>query len=93
MKKLYEFYHEEGDYVDFEGMFIAEEKDIEALYGKSIYIGEESQFEIEIDSSDFVVKSDDQEFIDKVSELLGINISGENPVDIYNKQYNLGVVK
>lgn len=90
MKKLYEFYHGCGRMGELEGLFIAEERDIEKIIGKEIYFGEvlgkHSEIIIDIDKIDIVVKTDDQEFIAFAEKYIGKGtLSGHNPLDYYEE--------
>jgi len=85
MKKLYEFYWDCGRMGGLEGLFIAEESSVKAAIGKEIYFGEvlgkHSEVYGTLKEGDCEVKSEDQEFISKLEELLGGTISGYNPLD------------
>lgn len=90
MKKIYEFNWDCGRMGELEGLFIAEESDIEKLIGKEIYFGEVLGKHSEIfgilEEKDLTVKSDDQDFIQKFIETMGDStISGYNPIDYYEK--------
>jgi len=88
MKKLYKFSWFCGRMGDLDGIFVAEDSDVEALIGKNIYFGEvlgkHSEIHGILDAGDVVVKSDDQDFIAKFIEIMGDGtISGFNPLDYY----------
>lgn len=90
MKKIYEFNWDCGQMGELEGLFIAEEFDIEKLIGKEIYFGEVLGKHSEIfgilEEKDLIVKSDDQDFIQKFIEIMGDStISGYNPIDYYEE--------
>lgn len=83
MKKLYEFFWDCGRMGNLTGLFIAEEDEIKAIIGKNLYFGEvlgkHSEISGKLDSEDLIIKSEDLDFIEKLEEILGCNISGYNP--------------
>lgn len=91
MKKLYEMVWDCGRMGMLEGLFVAEESDMDALIGKEIYFGEvlgkHSEICGELEARDIDVKSDDQEFIEKLVKVIGhTSISGFNPFDYYEEE-------
>lgn len=93
MKKLYKFYWNCGRMGDLEGLFVADEIDIEAAIGSEIYfgdvLGKHSDIGDKLSRGDLKVKSEDQELIDKLVELFGgNNISGYNPLDYISEDEN-----
>jgi len=86
MKKIYKYvldYSRMG-YVD--GLFIAEESEIQAAMGKTIYFGEilgkYSEVIDDLTEDSLTVLSDNQDFIAKFIEVMGDGtISGYNPLD------------
>ena len=91
MKKLYSFCWECGRMGDLEGLFIAEENEVKKLIGKEIYFGEvlgkHSEIYGDLEEKDITVKSDDQEFIAKLREIIGRDtISGYNPINYYEEE-------
>ena len=82
-KLLVQFYWDCGRMGDLEGLFITTEDELKSWYGREACFGEvlgkHSEIDGTIDESDFTIKSDDQEFIDKIEEQLGIHLSGFNP--------------
>lgn len=90
MKKLYTMDFDYGRMGKLQGMFVAEESDVENLIGKTLYFGEvlgkHSDIYGELEASDIVVVSDDQDFITKLVEVIGgERISGYNPFDYYEE--------
>ena len=87
MKKLYRFYLDCGRMGSLDGLFIAEDTVVAEAMGKDIYYGEclgkHSEITCELDAAHLTVKSEDQEFISKLEELLGTTLSGFNPINIY----------
>ncbi len=91
MKKLYEFNWDCGRQGEIDGLFIAEEKNVKQLIGKRISFGEvlgkHSDIYGELEDDDLTIKSDDQDFIKKLQEIIGHDtISGYNPFDYYYKE-------
>ena len=89
MKKLYSFFWECGRMGTLDGLFIAEEAKVNAIIGKEIYFGEvlgkHSEIYGRLDEYDLKVKSDDQDFINKLEEVIGHDtISGFNPLTYYD---------
>lgn len=84
-KLLVQFYWDCGRLGDLEGLFITTEDELKSWYGRESYFGEvlgkHSEIDGAIDEGDFTIKSDDQEFIDKIEELLGDHLSGFYPGD------------
>jgi hypothetical protein len=69
-----------------EGLFVTTQEKIDASIGKEVYFGEvlgkHSEIFGPLKREDFIVKSDDPAFIDKLVEIIGSgNISGYNPFD------------
>lgn len=88
MLKLYSFYWDYGRHGSVEGLFVADEKDIEKAMGREVYFGEilgkHSEVYGSLDSDDLKVISEDQEKIEWLIEILGYNVSGYNPLDYVN---------
>jgi hypothetical protein len=65
------------------GLFVCNKNNLEKLYGKYVYFGEmlgnNSDVQGDLEKSDFIIESEDQEFIKKLVEVLGYTISGINP--------------
>ena len=75
---------------ELNGLFVAEETDIKTLIGKNIYFGEvlgkHSEIFGDLEESDLTIKSQDQDFILKLLEIIGRDtISGFNPFDFYEE--------
>lgn len=85
MKKLYQFFWDCGRMGELEGLFVAEDSIVEKAFGREVYFGEvlgkHSEISGTLDREDLTVKSEDQEFIAKLVDLLGEDISGFNPLD------------
>lgn len=91
MKKLYEFYWDCGRMGSLTGIFTAEEESLQELIGKYMYFGEvlgkHSEIDGNLSAQDFTVKSEDQDFINKLIEVFGEGtISGTNPFDYYDPE-------
>ena len=88
MKKLYKFYWYCGRMGGLDGLFVAEELEVQKLVGKEIRFGEvlgkHSDVHGIFSESDLEVKTDDQDFISKLVKIVGNDtISGFNPFDYY----------
>lgn len=85
MRKLYRFFWDCGRMGDVEGLFVATPEQIEKSLGKDVYFGEilgkHSEIYGTLEDGDLDVVSEDQEFIDKLTDLLSENVSGYNPLD------------
>lgn len=83
MKLLVKFHWSCGRQGDVDGLFIVEKDVLEKGYGKRVYFGEilgkHSEIYGTLTREDITVKSEDQDFIAKVEELLGADLSGYNP--------------
>ena len=64
---------------DVSGLFICNKQDLEKIEGKEVYFGEilgkHSEISGTISADDFVIKTEDQEFIQKFIEIMGLVIS------------------
>jgi len=90
MLKLYSFDWDCGRMGDLEGIFVAEESDVNNVLGKEIYFGEvlgkHSEISGEIVDGDIKVIDEDQQFITKLLNVFGLEedggtLSGHNPLD------------
>lgn len=84
-KKLYKFYWDCGRMGNVEGLFVAYDYQIKNIIGKEIYFGEilgkHSEIGGVLNLNDLEVLSEDQEFIDKLIQIVGtMSISGYNPL-------------
>ncbi|WP_422383233.1 hypothetical protein [Roseibium album] len=91
MKKLYQFHWNCGRMGDLDGIFIAEDSEINALIGKEIYFGEvlgkHSEIHGTLEENEVIVKSEDPDFIEKFISIMGDGtISGFNPLDYYDPE-------
>lgn len=85
-RKLYKFHWDCGRMGDVEGLFIATEKEVKKAIGKDVYFGEilgkHSEVDGSLEEEDLTVISDEQDFINKLEEIIGhTSISGYNPLD------------
>lgn len=68
-----------------EGMFITTRGELSKIYGKSLYFGEvigkHSEVELTFEESDFVIVTEDIDFIICAERVFGTNISGYSPFD------------
>ena len=85
MKKLYSFFWDCGRMGDVEGLFIAEESEVDSAIGSQVYFGEilgkHSEISGTLSSVDLKVISDEQDKIDWLLGIIGYNVSGYNPLD------------
>jgi hypothetical protein len=90
MKLLVQFCWNCGRQGDVKGLFVVDRDELEKGYGREVYFGEilgkHSEIYGTLDREDIAVKSDDQEFIGKVEELLGSTLSGYNPFDYMREE-------
>jgi len=86
MKALYEMDIDCGRMGNVTGLFVADKETVEQTIGKYIYFGEvlgkHSEVAGALEEADLKIKSEDQDFIQKLVEIIGgNNISGYNPLD------------
>lgn len=88
MKKLYSFYWDCGRMGNLQGLFIAEESDVEKILGKEVYFGEvlgkHSEVYGTVDAENIEVVSSDTEKVEWLESILGSTVSGYNPLDYYD---------
>jgi hypothetical protein len=81
MNKLYRFSVDFGRMGDLSGIFVSDDKEVANLIGKTVYFGEvlgkHSDISLKIESTHFVMLTDDQSFITKFEQLNCT--SGTNP--------------
>lgn len=87
MKKLFSW-KEDFRGGTLEGLFVATEEQLAKCLGKEIYLGEvlgkHSEVSVNFNREDFVVRSEDQEFINKLIQVMGsYDIAGYNPIVVY----------
>lgn len=84
-KVLVRFYWDAGRMGSVEGLFITTKAELNKAYDKYVYFGEilgkHSEVCGTLERSDVEFVSEDQDFIQKLEELLGSDISGYNPLD------------
>lgn len=90
MKALYSYNVDCGRMGDLEGLFIAEQSDVEKLIGKDVYFGEvlgkHSEIYGTVDEDEIKEISTDIDLINKLESLFeGSTISGYNPF-VYTTQ-------
>lgn len=85
MLKLYSFHWDCGRSGDLDGLFVAEEDQVESAIGKRLYFGEvlgkHSDVEGILEASDLEEVSNEQDKIIWLVDLLGTSISGFNPLE------------
>jgi hypothetical protein len=85
MLNLYKFKWDVGRGYEAEGVFVADEKEVEAAMGKTADFGEicgkHSEISIDLKPEYFTVISTDRSFIEKILEVFGgKTVSGHNPL-------------
>lgn len=85
MNKLYAFHWDCGRSGDINGLFVADDKLVNDIVGSRLHFGEilgkHSDISGTLDLKDLTVKSEDQDFINKLVEVIGsTTISGYNPL-------------
>jgi len=90
MRKLYRFFWDCGRMGEIEGLFIAEESQVNKTIGKELYFGEilgkHSEIQGKLEMNELTVISEDQEFIDKIAGVFGTtDLCGYNPLDHINE--------
>ena len=87
MKYLYRFYEDCGRMGSLDGIFVAEESDVDALIGQNLYFGEvlgkHSDIDVDFTKDSFEKMDVSQSAIDEVSKVLGNSWSGWNPVEMW----------
>lgn len=82
---LVRFFWDCGRMGDVEGLFVTDEATLEKSYGKRVYFGEilgkHSEVYGTLDREDITLVTDDQDFITRIVDLLGEDLSGYNPLD------------
>lgn len=86
MKLLVKFFWDYGRCGEVSGLFTCYKDQLDSIIGSEVYFGEilgkHSDVYGTLNKEDFVIKSDDQEFIKKLEEILGEGtIQGYNPFD------------
>lgn len=85
MNILVRFYWDCGRQGSVEGLFVTQQEVLDKAYEKDVYFGEilgkHSEVYGTLDREDIEVVSEDQDFIEKLVDLLGVDISGYNPLD------------
>ena len=90
MKKLYSFFWDCGRMGDVEGLFIAEESEVDVAIGSEVSFGEilgkHSDISGTLSSEDLKVISDEQDKIDWLLDIVGPDVSGYNPLDYISQE-------
>lgn len=83
MRKLWQFHWNCGRMGDLNGLFVADDKDVEETFGKRVYFGEvlgkHSEIEGDLEKKDIELVSHDQEFIEEFIKNIGTSF-GHNPL-------------
>jgi hypothetical protein len=84
MNNLYSFYVDCGRMGSLDGLFIATQDEVDKAIGKYMYFGEvlgkHSEVEGNLEAHEIKLVSDDQEKVDWLLDLLGVSVSGFNPL-------------
>ena len=85
-KLLVKFYEDCGRMGSVDGIFTTTREELDSIIGKEIYFGEilgkHSEIIVSIEESNFEIKSEDQDFINKLEDIFGAGtVSGYNPFD------------
>ena len=89
MKKLFKFSSSYGRMGEVESLFIAEQEEVDKIIGREVYFGEilgkHSEVVLDIEESDFEIKSEDQKFIEQLLFVFegSHTLSGHNPIEYY----------
>jgi hypothetical protein len=91
MKGIYEFFWDCGRMGEVSGLFLADKSDVEKLIGNEVYFGEilgkHSEVSGIVEEKDIVLKTDDQDFINKLIDIFGADFStGYNPLDYFEPE-------
>ena len=90
MLKLYEFFADFGRMGELEGLFIEHDHIVDSKIGKTVFFGEvlgkHSEIILDLKRENFSVKSDNQDFVKEMVQVLGYDISGFNPIKILLEQ-------
>lgn len=83
MRKLYRWHWDCGRMGSLEGVFVADEEDVRAAYGRRVYfgkvLGKHSDVHGTLEESEFTILTDDQDFIAKAL-MYGVAHSGYDPL-------------
>ncbi len=83
-KVLVRFHWDCGRMGRVEGLFVTTPGQLEAAYGKQVYFGEilgkHSEVYGTLDREDITVVTDDADFIEKLIQFVGADVSGYNPL-------------
>lgn len=87
-KVLVKFFWDCGRSGDLEGLFSIEKEKLEKSYGTHVYFGEvlgkHSEVYGDLSKEDFVIVSEDSDFIEKYDQIIGS--SGYNPFDYIEEE-------
>jgi hypothetical protein len=93
IKKLYKFYWSCGNMGYVDGLFIAEEEEVQRVLNNRVVLGDVlgqmSNIQGIITKEDLTIISDDQMLIQKLEEIFkpsSVTLCGFNPLDFFQKQ-------
>lgn len=85
MKNLYKFYVNCGRMGDLDGLFIAYASDVERAMGVECWfyevLGKHSEFNVELGPDNITLISNDQDKVQWLNDIAGVNLGGVNPFD------------
>lgn len=85
MKVIARFYWNCERMGSIDGLFMCEKDELEKAYGKEVYLGEvlgkHSDIYGPLNPKDVTILTEDQDFIHKVEEIIGLTLSGFNPLE------------
>lgn len=86
-KILVSFYVDCGSMGDLDGMFITTKELVEEIIGKTVYFGEilgkHSEVSLVMNREYFEIKTEDQDFLTKLEDLVGSDLGGINPFNYH----------
>lgn len=89
MKKLYKLHIDCGRMGNIEGLFIAEENEVQNIIGKTVWFGEilgkHSDISVKLEESSIREITNDWNYIQWMLEVFGPTISGYNPLEYYTE--------
>jgi len=92
-KVLVSFAVDMGRSGELTGLFVTTQSELKSLYGRYVYFGEvlgkHSDVSVTLAEEHFTVKSDEQDFVEKVMNIVadgGSTISGYNPFDYLDEE-------
>lgn len=86
MKVLVEFFVDCGRMGSLDGMTVTTQETLDKVMGTNIWfdepLGKHSEYDVVLDESNLKVITDDQDFLDKMVELVGWHVSGFDVIEM-----------